>query len=63
MITPKVDNVKTIGNPDFNRNADGKKQNENVKNDAKKEKHKNSRRSTDRIVYVAITRITCFLSL
>ncbi|EOP35064.1 NEAT domain-containing protein, partial [Bacillus cereus] len=39
VSTPKVDNVKTISNPDFNRNADGKKQNENVKNDVKKEKN------------------------
>ena len=31
VITPKVDNVKTIDNPDFNRNADGKKQKENTK--------------------------------
>lgn len=25
VTTPKVDNVKTVGTPDFNRNADGQK--------------------------------------
>lgn len=39
VITPKVDNVKTIATPDFNRNADGKKKNEATNNDAKKEKN------------------------
>ncbi|HHT7188902.1 TPA: NEAT domain-containing protein, partial [Bacillus cereus] len=39
VATPKVDNVKTVGTPDFNRNADGKKQNENVKKDVKKEQN------------------------
>ncbi|WP_242269958.1 NEAT domain-containing protein, partial [Bacillus cereus group sp. BfR-BA-01408] len=39
VTTPKVDNVKTVGTPDFNRNADGKKKNEATNNDAKKEKN------------------------
>ncbi|PGZ06366.1 hypothetical protein COE30_21570, partial [Bacillus cereus] len=39
VITPKVDNVKTISNPDFNRNADGKKKNDATDNGAKKEKN------------------------
>ncbi|MGR5960850.1 hypothetical protein ACT7DM_26975 [Bacillus cereus] len=36
MTTPKVDNVKTVGTPDFNRNADGQKKKEDTKNDSKK---------------------------
>ncbi|MEH7257478.1 NEAT domain-containing protein, partial [Bacillus toyonensis] len=39
VTTPKVDNVKTVGNPDFNRNADDKKKNNATDNDAKKEKN------------------------
>ncbi|CAM3924786.1 NEAT domain-containing protein [Bacillus paranthracis] len=39
VTTPKVDNVKTVGTPDFNRNADGKKKNEATNNDSKKEKN------------------------
>lgn len=39
MITPKVDNVKKVDNPDFNRNADDKKKKEDQKNDPKKEKN------------------------
>ncbi|PFT18178.1 cell surface protein, partial [Bacillus thuringiensis] len=39
VITPKVDNVKTIATPDFNRNADGKKKNEATNNGVKKEKN------------------------
>ncbi|PET22485.1 cell surface protein [Bacillus cereus] len=39
VTTPKVDNVKTVGTPDFNRNADGQKKKEDTKNDSKKEKN------------------------
>ncbi|PFL41709.1 cell surface protein [Bacillus cereus] len=39
VTTPKVDNVKTVGTPDFNRNADGHKKKEDTKNDSKKEKN------------------------
>ncbi|WP_231347725.1 NEAT domain-containing protein, partial [Bacillus mycoides] len=39
VITPKVDNVKKVDNPDFNRNADDKKKKEDQKNDPKKEKN------------------------
>ncbi|WP_410993142.1 NEAT domain-containing protein [Bacillus cereus] len=39
VTTPKVDNVKTLGTPDFNRNADGHKKKEDTKNDSKKEKN------------------------
>ncbi|MEI3891447.1 MULTISPECIES: NEAT domain-containing protein, partial [unclassified Bacillus (in: firmicutes)] len=39
VTTPKVDNVKTVGTPDFNRNADGKKKNEATGNGEKKEKN------------------------
>ncbi|PDY55049.1 NEAT domain-containing protein [Bacillus toyonensis] len=39
VTTPKVDNVKTVGNPDFNRNADDKKKNNATDNDTKKEKN------------------------
>ncbi|WP_441293603.1 NEAT domain-containing protein [Bacillus cereus] len=39
VITPKVDNVKKVDNPDFNRNADDKKKKEGQKNDPKKEKN------------------------
>ncbi|PEL92386.1 NEAT domain-containing protein [Bacillus wiedmannii] len=39
VITPKVDNVKKVDNPDFNRNADDKKKKEDQKNDSKKEKN------------------------
>lgn len=38
MITPKVDNVKKVDNPNFNRNADDKKKKEGQKNDPKKRK-------------------------
>ncbi|MGN4780518.1 MULTISPECIES: NEAT domain-containing protein [Bacillus cereus group] len=39
VTTPKVDNVKTVGTPNFNRNADGHKKKEDTKNDSKKEKN------------------------
>ncbi len=63
VTTPKVDNVKTVGTPDFNRNADGQKKKEDTKNDSKKrEKLKNCRYSTTWFIYGVTARFTCFTS-
>lgn len=62
MITPKVDNVKKVDNPDFNRNADDKKKKKIKKMIQKREKLKNGRYSTTRFIHGAIAWVTCFTS-
>ena len=58
----KVDNVKTVGTPDFNRNADGKKKTKLQIMIRKREKLKTADTAQLGFIHDVTARFTCFTS-